>query len=59
MIALLTLFAPIDKYLQKALKITCFFWFVGVIVQSPGGAEVLNGVEPGGSAGLKLDSVKG
>ena len=59
MFALLTLFALKDKYLQKALKSTCFFWFVGVIVQSPGGAEALNGVESGDSTGLKLDSVKG
>ena len=56
MLALLTLFALSDKKFKKS---TCFFWFIGVIVQSPGGAEALNGVESGDSTGLKLDSVKG
>ena len=58
----LLFFALKDKYGQKkkkALKRTCFFWLVSTIVQSPGGAEALNGVESGGSTGLKLDSVKG
>lgn len=43
----------------KSLKSACFVWFIGAIVQSPGGAEVLNGAESRDSAGLRLDGVKG
>ena len=45
--------------IKSLKKSTCFFWFNRAIVQSPGGTEALTGAEPGGSAVLKLDSVKG